>query len=160
MEFNVVPFGLSTSSAALIRALDYAIGDLHDFVISFVDDLLCISTTFEEHIMHLAKLFDKAVNCNFTLNLKKSYFFREEVTFLSHILTKDGIRPHPDKISIIVNFKEPENIPQLQSFLGFLNFYAKFVKHYAHETIPLLSLLKKGVDYVWDEEKKRSNDSK
>ena len=53
MEFNVVPFGLSTSSAALIRALDYAIGDLHEFVIPFVDDLLCISTTFLEHIMRL-----------------------------------------------------------------------------------------------------------
>ena len=156
MEFNVVPFGLSTSSAALIRALDYAIGDLHDFVIPFVDDLLCISTTFDEHIMHLAKLFDKAVNCNFTLSFKKSHFFREEVTFLGHILTKDGIRPHPDKISVIVNFKEPKNIPQLQSILGFLNFFAKFVKHYAHETIPLLSLLKKGVDYVWDEEKKQT----
>ena len=73
MEFNVVPFGLSTSSAALIRALDYD-GDLHEFVIPFVDDLLCISTTFEEHIRHLAKLFDKAVNCNFTLSFKKITF--------------------------------------------------------------------------------------
>ena len=160
MEFNVVPFGLSTSSAALIRALDYAIGDLRKFVIPFVDDLLCISTTFKEHMMHLAKLFDKAVICNFTLSFKKSHFFRE-VTFLGHILTKDRIDPHPDKISVIVNFKEPKNIPQLQSFLGFFNFLAKFAKHYAHETISLLSLLKKGVDYVWDEDKKkRSNDSK
>ena len=105
--------------------------------------------------MHLAKLFDKAVNYNFTLSFKKSHFFRE-VTFLGHILTKDGIRSHPDKISVIANFKEPKNIPQLQSFLGFLNFFAKFVKHYAHETIPLLSLLKKGVDYVWDDDKKRT----
>ena len=119
MEFNVVPFGLSTSRAALIRALDYAFGDLYEFVIPFVDELLCISTTFEEDIMYPAKLFDKAVICNFTLSFKKLHFFREEVMFLGHILTKDGIRPHPDKISVIVNFKEPKNIPQLQSFLVF-----------------------------------------
>ena len=86
MEFNVVPFGLSTSSEALIHTLDYAIGDLHEFLIPFVDDLLCISTTFDKHIMHLAKLFDKAVICNFTLSFKKSYFFKEEVSFLGHIL--------------------------------------------------------------------------
>ena len=128
MEFNVVPFALSTSSAALIRALDFAIRDLHEFVIPFADDLLCISTTFGNHIMYLAKLFDKAVSCNFSLSFKKSHFFREEVTFLGHILTKDGIRPHPDKISVIVNFKEPTNVPQLQSFLGFLNFFSEFFK--------------------------------
>ena len=155
MEFNVVPFGLSTSSAALIRALDSAIGDLHESVIPFVDDLLCISTTFEEHIMHFAKLLDKAVNCNFTLSFKKSHFFKE-VTFLDHILIKDKIRPHPDKISVIVNFIETKNIPQLPSFLGFLNFFPKFVKHYAYETIPLLTSLKKGVDYVWDDEMKKT----
>ena len=74
------------------------------------------------------------------------------MTFLGHILTKDGIRPHPDKISVTANFKVSTNVPQLQSFLGFLNFFAKFVRLYAHETIPLLGLLKKGVDYVWDDE--------
>ena len=102
--------------------------------------------------MHLAKLFDVAVSCNFTLSFKKSHFFREEVTFLGHILTKNGIRPHPDKISVIVNFEVPKNVPQLHCFLGFFNFFAKFVRLYAHETTPLLSLLKKGVNYVWDDE--------
>ena len=126
----------------------------HSLMVCFASLLRLRNTSY------LAKLFDKAVICNFTISFKKSHFFREEVTFLGHILKKDGIRPHLDKISVILNFKEPKNIPQLQSFLGFLNFFADFFKHYAHETIPLLSFLKKQlITFGTRIRKKCSNDS-
>ena len=151
-EYNVVPFGTSTSSAALIRGLDLSIGELQDFIIIFVDDILCISESFEKHLEHLEKLFSKLIENNLTLSFKKSNFVCQEVQFLGHILSASGLKPVSDKIDIIKNYKRPENVKQLQSFLGFVNFYTKFTRNYAQETIPLLSLLKKGIKYEWTAE--------
>ena len=73
-EFNVVPFGIKTSSAALIRGLDLAVSDLEDFLITFVDDLLCLSNNFETHLKNLQLLFDRLSRNNLRLNFKKSNF--------------------------------------------------------------------------------------
>lgn len=148
-EFNVTPFGLKTSSAALIRGLRVVLQGLSDYVINFVDDLLVISRSFEEHLEHLENLFIRFRENNMTLSFKKSNFAKKETEFLGHVLSADGLKPQPDKIQIIKDYRRPKNVKQLRGFLGFINFYAKFAKNYAEETAPLLKLVKKGVKYEW-----------
>lgn len=142
-EFNVVAFGIKTSGAALLRGLDIAIHDLDGFLKSFVDDLLCMSKDFDEHMIHLEKIFQRFLKHNLRINFQKSKFFQLEVKFLGHVISPDGIKPDPEKIKSIKNFSCPRNVKELQSFLGFVNFYTKFVRKYSDLLVPLLNLLKK-----------------
>lgn len=78
-------------------------------LLKFIDDLLCMSKTFEQHPMHLRQLFDKLGERNLTLNFEKSYFVCQEGRFLGHILSKDGLRPQPEELKIIKEFKYQEH---------------------------------------------------
>lgn len=151
-EFNVVPFGTSTSTAALVRGLNLSIGDLKQFVIPFVDDILCVSKNFEEHLNHLRILFECCKRDNYTLKFSKSRFVHKEIPFLGYVLTNQGIKAQTEKLEIILNHPPPKNMKSLQSFLGFVNFYTKFIKNYSECSKPLLNLLKKGTEYKWTEE--------
>ena len=150
-EFNVVPFGLKTSTAALVRGLDKALQGIGDHIISFVDDTLITSESTQQHLEHLEEILTRLERNNLTLNLNKSHFFKKETKFLGFILTTDGIKPDPDKIQGIADFPAPRNVKQLRGFLGLINFYSKFSSKHAEETVPLLHLIKKGVPWKWDE---------
>lgn len=155
-EHNVTPFGLKTSSASLLRALSIILRNVSEFTCNFIDDLLCISKSFEEHLEHLNRLLECLSQNGMTINFKKTAFFREEVEFLGHILTPEGIKPQEKKIRMIKDFQEPKNQKHLRGFLGFINYYAKFVRQYADEIKPLLKLLKKDTKWLWGDEEKRT----
>ena len=151
-EFNVVPFGLKTSTAALVRGLDKALQGIGDHIISFVDDTLITSKSVHQHLEHLDELLTRLEENNLTLNLNKSHFFKEKTKFLGFILTVKGIQPDPEKVEGITNFPEPINVKQQRGFLGLVNFYSKFSSKHAEETVPLLHLIKKTTPWKWDEE--------
>ena len=150
-EYNVTPFGLKTSTAALVRGLDYVLAGLSDFIISYVDDLLIASESEQEHLLHLELILKRFLTHNITLNLGKCKFRQFETTFLGHIISAEGIRPDPDKVQAIKDFNTPKNKKQLQGFLGTVNFSAKFSKRISTEMVPILELLRKGVKWNWEE---------
>ena len=93
-EFCVTPFGLKTSIAALVRALDFVLNGLGNFHLSFID-IFCASENVHQHLLHLELLFHSLMENNSTINLEKSHFFRSEVKCLRHILTSTEIKPDP-----------------------------------------------------------------
>ena len=127
-EFCVTPFGLKTSTAALVRALDFVLNGLGNFYLTFIDDIFCASENVHQHLLHLELLFHRLMENNLKINLEKSHFFRSEVKFLGHVLTSTGIKPDPEKIETIQNFSRPRNLKELRGFLGLINFYTKFQK--------------------------------
>lgn len=149
-EFCVTPFGLRTSTASLVRGLQPVLSGLNN-IINFVDDLLCMSETFEQHLEDLDDLFTRFHEHGLTINLNKSSFFRSEVKFLGHILTPKGIKPDPDKVKAIHEYPSPRNIKQLRGFFGLVNYYSKFTSRHASATVPLLDLIRKGVKWKWGE---------
>ena len=157
-EFNVVPFGLKTSTATLVRGLDQTLNGIGDHVISFVDGTLITSESTEQHLEHLEELLTSLEKSHLTLNLSKSSFFRKETKFLGFILTTEGIKPDPEKIRRIMEFPTPKNEKQLRGFRGLVNFYSKFSSRHAAETMPLLHRIKKGTTWKWDEEMQNSFD--
>ena len=86
-----------------------------------------------------------------TTNLSKSHFFRKETKFLGFVLNTEGIKPDPEKIQGIKEFPPSKNIKQLRGFLELVNFYSKFSSRHS-ETIPLLKVMKKGVQWKWEDE--------
>ena len=138
-----MPFGLKTSTAALVRRLDDGLQGIGDHIISFVDDTLITSESTTQHLEHLEELLARLERNNLTFNLSKSNFFEKETRFLGFILTTEGIKPDPEKIQGIMEFPPPKNVKQLRGFLGLINFYSKFSSKHAEETKPLLNLIKK-----------------
>lgn len=153
--FNVLPFGLSTSVASFVKALDQILGpETQDFSFSYVDDLLVFSENADDHFRHLEIIFSKFRTSNITVKLRKSTFARAEVSFLGHIISPKGIRMDPNRINAIQNFPPPRNIKELRSFLGMINYDRRFVNNFSDLTVPLLRLLKKNTRYIWGVEEK------
>ena len=145
-HFNVCPFGCKNSTAALFRA--FSISSLKS-ILKFIDDVLSLTKTSKEHLSALEKLFIFLQSNNIKLNFEKSNFVLQELKFLGHILTVEGLKQDPEKTQKIRNLKRPRNLRELQGFLGFLNFYSKFVDKYAHVIYPLYQLEKKVTKYIW-----------
>lgn len=148
-QFTVVPFGTKTSSAGLIRGLSYVIGHLGSKTISFVDDILSISHSMNEHFQDLENLLHAFQENNITIHLFKCQFFKDKLKFLGFIISTTGIEQDPEKVEAIKKFPRPRNVKQLRGFLGLVNFYAKFSKELSDETLPLLELLRKHVRWKW-----------
>ena len=150
--YKVLPFGLKTAVASFSRAMDFILGpEVREFTTNYIDDLLIASENHEQHIQHLKDVLTKLKLAKFTVNLQKTEFFKQEIKFLGHILTTQGIRPDPDKVIAIQNFPTPRKIKDLRAFLGLCNFYRKFQSHYAELVQQLTHLLRKNNKWQWGE---------
>ena len=149
-EHVVTPFGLKTSTAALVRGLDTVLGDLGEFVIPYVDDILIASESDHAHLQHLETVLHRFEQHNVTLNIRKCEIKVTKVNFLGHILSPEGIQPDPLRIQAIKDFTTPKNKKQLQGFLGTVNFSAKFTDKVANKLVPLLELLRKEKKWIWE----------
>ena len=150
-EFCVRHFGLKTSTAAPVRALDFALNGLGNLHVTFIDDIFCSSENINQHLQHLELLFQRLWENNLIINLEKAHYFRSEVKFLGHSLTPTGIKPDPEKIETTRNFSRPRNLNKLRGFLGLINFYTKFSKNNAAKIVLFVEPLKKGLIWSGDD---------
>lgn len=158
-QFKVVPFGLVTSLAAMVRCLEHALGpEVEEFVNIFVDDILVMSKTLDEHIQHLRIVFDKLQQANLTLNQEKCEFGKSQIKFLGHIISAEGMTTDPEKIESITGFPAPRKIKDLRAFLGLTGYYRRFIPEYAKTIEPLLELLRKNTKWRWTENHDRVMD--
>jgi len=152
-QYKVLPFGLINSVAEFQKILDKVLGpEILNFVAVYVDDIHIMSKTFAEHMSHLEQIFRKFREYNVTINIKKSQFLQSQILFLGHIISKEGIQMDPEKVKAIQNFQPPKNRKQLQSFIGFINFYRKYIRDLSKQTSQISDLLKKGTPWNWTEQ--------
>ena len=83
--------------------------------------------------------------------MSKCTFGKEEVSYLGHIISKEGVKVDPKKIKSITEWPNPTNISKLRGFLGLTRYYRRFIRNYAHKPSPLSNLLKKNA-FHWNEE--------
>jgi len=152
-QFQVLPFGLVNSVAEFQKILDKVLGpELLEFMAIYVDDIHIMSRTFQEHTEHLKMIFEKFTKYNVKINIKKSHFLQQQIFFLGHIISEQGIAMDPEKTQTIQKFQPPQNKKQIQSFLGFINFYRKYIRDLSAFTSTLSKLLKKGTPWTWETE--------
>jgi len=150
-QYKVLPFGLVNSVAEFQKILDQVLGlEILQFVAIYVDDLHITSSSFDEHMNHLEAIFKRFDQYNVKININKSHFLRKKITFLGHIISERGITMDPAKIQTIQNFQPPQNKKQVQAFLGFINFYRKYIRDLSKNTEVLSALIRKGVPWKWD----------
>ena len=112
---------------------------------AIVDDLLIWGKDDEEHDARLKQVLNRAHEVNLKFNAKKCRIRQEEIPYVGHVLSKDGLKPDPEKIRAVQEMQPPQNTKELKSFLGFIQYLAKFMPNMASESAPLRELLEKQV---------------
>lgn len=143
-----MPFGLKNAPATFQRVMDCMLRDLIGvccFV--YMDDIIIFSTSLEEHQLHLDMIMKRLKEAGLKIQLDKCEFFRNEVQFLGHTVTKDGVLPNEDKIKIIREWPIPKNVKEIRQFLGTLGYYRRFIKDFAKLVKPLTNLLRKDTEF-------------
>ncbi|GJP42518.1 hypothetical protein CLOM_g2071, partial [Closterium sp. NIES-68] len=123
---------------------------LDECVVVYLDDILIYSRDMKQHVEHLRRVFEILRRERFYVKLSKSEFALEKVQFLGHMVSAQGVHVDPKKIEAVRTWKTPENVKELQQFLGFANYYNRFVPQYAKLAAPLTNLLKKNTPYKWE----------
>lgn len=146
-EFLRMPFGLKGAPATFQRLMNEILREyINKICIVYLDDILIFSTTLEEHEQSLSKIFNILKKHNLKIQADKCSFLKQDTEFLGHILTKDGIKPNPDKIKVIQEIDIPKTEKQLKGFLGTTGYYRKFIKDYSKIAYPMIRYLKKGTN--------------
>ena len=133
-----MPFGLTNAPATFQHLMETCLGKMHlKWCIIYLDDITVFSKTPEEHIERLRGVFEKLAAAGLRLKPSKCKFFKSRVTYLGHIVSKDGIKTDTKKIEAIQNWPIPKTVTEVKSFLGFTNYYRKFIPKYAQVARPI-----------------------
>jgi hypothetical protein len=127
-------------------------------VVSYLDDLLVFGKTRGEHDASLRCLLHKIREYGFTLKFKKCVILAERLTFLGRIVDKHGQHPDPQRTVAVTSMPAPTNVGELRSYLGAINWYAKYVPQMHSLRGPLNSLLKKNAKWAWTSKCQQSFD--
>ena len=142
-EFLVMPFGLTNALAAFMDLMNRVFRPyLDQFVVVFVDDILVYSIHEQENEQHL-KIVLQTLREKLSAKLNKYDFWLNEVSFLGHIVSAEGIRVDPTKIEAVVNWKSPRSVTKVRIFFVLARYYRRFVKGFSVIASPLTKLLRK-----------------
>jgi hypothetical protein len=152
-EYLVMPFGLTNAPSVFQALVNDTLRDFLDrFVVVYLDDILIFSTSLEEHISHVKKVLGRLQEAKLYAKAEKCEFHCDNIEFLGHIVTKDGLQVDPNRITAVTKWPAPTSLKELQSFLGFGNFCRRFIQNYSRLVQPLTDLLKKGRKFMWTPE--------
>ncbi|GFS86417.1 retrovirus-related Pol polyprotein from transposon 297 [Trichonephila clavipes] len=140
-EYTHLCFGLVNAPQTFMRFMHEVLKGL-PFCFVYLDDILCYSENAEEHRSHLRTIFQRLSSYGLKLNISKCVFGVTELIFLGHLITPDGIKPLPDKVQAVLDYKQPETVGSLRKFLGLLNFYRRFLPKAAEQQYLLSEFLK------------------
>src|ERR1051325_11836028 len=142
-EFTVMPFGLMNAPAMFQRLMDNVFYDVTwKFVFVYMDDIIIYSKIYDDHCNHLDKVFQLFADAGLKLNPDKCDFFRKQILFLGHLVSKDGIRPNPMLVQKIKDCPPPDSRCKVRSFLGLASYYYRFIKDFSHIAHSLYNLTK------------------
>jgi hypothetical protein len=151
-ETLVMPFGLSNAPATFQARINEVLRPFLDlYCTAYIDDILIYSDNLLEHRQHVKSVLQALREAGLHVDIKKCEFETQEVTYLGMIVSTSGVKMDPSKVSCIVNWEAPSNLKDVQAFLGFSNFYRRFIKGFSRIVKPLNELTKKDVKFVWSE---------
>jgi len=141
-QFTVNPFGLVNSAAYQQKLVDCLFNHLEPNVFTYLDDIIIVSSTFDEHLELLIKVKEILSEANLTVNLKKCKFFRTSLKYLGFVIGKAGLHTDPEKVSTIVNYPRPKTVTEVKRFLGMCSWFRRFIENFASTVSPLNDLLR------------------
>ena len=143
-----LPFGLSVSSEIFQKRLHGALIGLEG-TLCVADDIVVHAEDVNTHDQRLQALLGRCKEQGIRLNKGKSEIRRDDITFIGHKITKDGLQADPEKIQGIDQMKRPINKEEIQTLQGTVNYLAKFMPHLSDVMKPIRDLTKQGVEFMW-----------
>lgn len=145
-----LPFGISSAPEVFQKRSNEIFGDIEGVHVVF-DDLIIAAVDGQEHDYILKKVLQRARETGVKFNESKVQLKVSEVKYLGHVISKDGVRPDPQKVCAILDMPTPTDRVGLQRFLGMVTYLSKFVPNFSALTGQLRQLLKKDVGWHWQE---------
>lgn len=145
-----LPFGITSAPALFQRAMDQILSGLNG-VQCYLDDILVTGKNEEEHLENLDATLQRLEEYGLRVRRSKCDFFQNSVEYLGHVIDSEGLHKAPSKTKALTDAPPPENVSQLRSFLGLLNYYGKFIENLSTLLQPLHELLCQGKAWKWTE---------
>lgn len=133
---NRLPFGTKPACQIFQKEMEKLLRDCKGTV-NLLDDIVLTGKTRQEHLINLEKVLTILKDYGFKLNKSKCCFFQSSITYLGHILDKDGLKKDRSKIAAMIDAPPPNNKTEMRSFIGMANYYGKFVKGMSTLMAPL-----------------------
>ena len=121
-KWNVVPFGLATAVSTFQYLMSKVLTGLSNFAFTYLDDVLVISETYDDHIHHLNEVFACFKKAGLKIKLSKCQFFKTQLHYLGHKISADGLEPLPEKLKAIKNLAPTKNVDEACHILGLLGY--------------------------------------
>ena len=134
-RYNRLLFGVSSAPSLFQRTMEGIVGNIPNVLVYF-DDILVAGSSEEEHLHTLETVLSRLEAAGLRLKLQKCSFMLSSVEYLGHKISAEGIHPTEEKKQAILDAPPPQNLQQLRSFLGLLNFYGKFLPNIASTLAP------------------------
>ena len=152
-KFRVLPFGLCNAGATFQRVMDIAMAGLNfDICLVYLDDVILMSKTIPEHLERLKLVLNALRKAHLKLKPSKCKLLRERVSFLGHVVSKEGISTDPEKVKQILEWPVPKNLTEVRGFLGLAGYYRRFAEGFSAVAAPLHALTGKNVPFRWSTE--------
>jgi hypothetical protein len=148
-EYLVMSFGLPNAPTHFMYLMNSVfMPELHKFVMVFIDDIVVYSKSTEDHEEHLRVVLQRLRDYKLYAKFSKCEFWINEVSFLGHVISSEGIVVDPSKVCDVLDWEPPKSVHQVRSFLGLAGYYRRFIPNFSKISKPITELLKKGTKYV------------
>ena len=130
-----MPFGLCNATATFQRLMSRVLADVTQrygsIIMCYVDDVVIATPTTNDHIDRLDEVFKMLREAGLKRKPSKCEILKGEVVYLGRLINQEGVQPDPESVRVVLKWEVPRNKRELQSFLGFANYYREFIKDYA-----------------------------
>ena len=143
-KYNRLPFGVSSAPSIFQRTMENLLQGIRGVSV-YIDDILVTGSILHDHLEVLTTVLEKLQNSGLKLNRSKCFFLRSQIEYLGHVIDKEGLHPSAEKVRAIQEARKPQNVSELRSFFGIINYYNRFLPNLSTILAPLYSLLQKDV---------------
>jgi hypothetical protein len=155
---KVMYFGLTNSPATFQSLMNSIFADLiaKSEVAVYMDDILIYSSNLEHHRKIVCKVLSRLQKYNLYLRPEKCEFELQEIEYLGMIIRPREVHMNPGKVAAVRDWTTPANLREVRAFIGFANFYRRFIKDFASIARPLHDLTKKDTPWQWHSEQQKA----